>query len=349
VTGQIAGQLCGYQLTGYRAAGPAGGSLGAVPLLAAGLVFAGLLIVVLFAAWPRSAKQGRISQITHFGPGRATPRTVAGAAPAGTGAVARTLLNASASLVRSGGTEDQIRSRLEQAGLRLRPHEWVLIRVCAAVTGAGALLAFLGPIGALLGLVAGWLASTGFRLVRRDRRREAFTEQLPDALQLVIGSLKSGFSLTQAMDALVRESPEPVAGEFGRALTENRLGVDISDALERVAVRTGSEDLGWAVMAVRIQRDVGGNLAEVLQSTVDTMRERSRLRRHVRSLTAEGRLSAGILIALPLVLGVFMFVFRHEYLRPLFTDPIGRFMLVGSLGLMAGGVFWMSRMVRVKV
>jgi tight adherence protein B len=313
------------------------------------LIFAGLVLLVGSLAWPRSTSRSRIEQIAHFGPARTAARRGPAGAPEAGGALARTLLSATASVVRSGGTEEPIRIRLEQAGLRLRPQEWVLLRACVAVTVGAALLAFLGPPGALIGLVVGWLASTVYRLVRRDRRQEAFTEHLPDALQLVIGSLKSGFSLTQAIDALVREAPDPVGTEFGRALAENRLGADISDALERIAVRTKSEDLGWAVMAVRIQRDVGGNLAEVLQTTVDTMRERARLRRHIRSLSAEGRLSAAILIGLPLVLAVFMFIFRRQYLTPLFTDPLGRLMLVGSVMLMAGGIYWMSRMIRVKV
>jgi Flp pilus assembly protein TadB len=164
----------------------------------------------------------------------------------------------------------------------------------------------------------------------------------------VIGSMRSGFSLPQALDSLVRESPDPVATEFGRALAEHRLGADVSDALERLAHRTRSEDLGWAVMAVRIQREVGGNLAEVLQTTVDTMRERGRLRRHVRSLSAEGRLSAWVLIGLPIALGMFMFFFRPGYMAPLVTNPFGVIMLIGGGLLFVIGIFWMSRVVKVE-
>ena len=193
----------------------------------------------------------------------------------------------------------------------------MLLRALVTIGAGIALFIALGPAGALLGLVLGFVATMLYQTAQVERRSSRFAEQLPDALQLVIGSLRSGFSLPQAFDSLVRESPEPVRSEFGRALAEHRLGADLSDALERVAQRTGSDDLVWAVMAVRIQREVGGNLAEVLQTTVDTMRERARLRRHVRALSAEGRLSAWVLIALPLSLGLFMFLFRRSYMTPL--------------------------------
>ena len=186
----------------------------------------------------------------------------------------------------------------------------------------------IGWIGLVVGLLVGWLVTGLYRSLRADKRTAAFGDQLPDALQLVIGSLRSGFSLSQALDAMVRESPAPLSEEFGRALAEHRLGAELSDALEDAAKRVRSEDLEWAVLAVRIQREVGGNLAEVLQTTVNTIRDRGRLRRHVRSLSAEGRLSGWILVGLPIVLGTFMFTFRREYLRPLYTEPVGIVMLL---------------------
>jgi Flp pilus assembly protein TadB len=184
---------------------------------------------------------------------------------------------------------------------------------------------------------------------RADRRTRAFATLLPDALQLRIGSLRTGFSLSQAIDAMARELPDPISTEFGRALAETRLGVDLEDALERLADRMKSTDLAWAVVAVRVQREVGGNLAEVLETTMDTMRERDALRRHVRALSAEGRLSAWVLIALPIGVGAFMFLFRAEYLRPLYTEPLGILMLSGAVILVAVGAFWLSRVVKVEV
>ncbi len=313
----------------------------------AGLIFAAIATLVVVAIWPPSRKRERIQQIAHYGPARAVAPPKAESTST-TRVVMRSLLAATASLVRSGGMEERISLRLERAGMKLRSHEWVLVRLVVTVAGAALFFSIAGVSGAVMGIVIGWLVTAIYQQIRADRRTNHFSEQLPDALQLVIGSLRSGFSLPQALESLVRESPEPVASEFGRALSEHRLGVDVSDALERVAHRTKSEDLGWAVMAVRIQREVGGNLAEVLQTTVDTMRERGRLRRHVRSLSAEGRLSAWVLIGLPLALGGFMFFFRRSYMTPLFTDPMGLTMVVAGGLLFVVGIFWITRVIRVE-
>jgi tight adherence protein B len=311
------------------------------------LVFGALVAMVLIFAWPRELPIRRIRQVTLFGPRRSRRGTRLDAASVPT-AIARTALAATASVVRSRGLESRIALRLERAGIGLQPHEWVLLRALVTIGGGIALFVALGPPGVVLGLVLGFVATMLYQTARVDRRASRFSDQLPDALQLVIGSLKSGFALPQALDALISEAPEPVRSEFGRALAEHRLGADLSDALERVAQRTGSDDLVWAVMGVRIQREVGGNLAEVLQTTVDTMRERSRLRRHVRALSAEGRLSAWVLIALPLGLGLFMFVFRRSYMTPLMTDPTGVTMLVGGSLLFVLGIVWLLRVIKVE-
>jgi tight adherence protein B len=313
-------------------------------------LFAALVAAVLALAWPRPDNRSRIKQIDHFGPSRSvpTPKQEMPAPASSAGFIARTALAASATVVRSGGMEDRIALRLERAGMRLRPHEWLLVRTLVTI-GVGVLLAIVGgPTFGLAGLIIGWLGTVGYQSVRVSRRSQQFAEQLPDGLQLVIGSLRSGFSLSQALESLVRESPQPLSAEFGRAVAEHRLAADLSEALDRIAQRNRSEDLSWAVMAVRIQRDVGGNLAEVLQTSVDTMRERARLRRHIRSLSAEGRLSAWVLICVPLVLGGFMAVYRRSYLMPLFTDPRGLIMLVGGSILFVAGIVWMTRVIKVE-
>jgi tight adherence protein B len=338
--------------TAPTASGPVSSALSRVPKwLGWGfgvLLFVALMVAVLSVAWPRSFKHERMRQIASFGPNARNPAVRPLADAPVPSVIARTALAATASVVRSGKMEERIARRIERAGMTMRAHEWVLLRVCIVVACGALLSIWTGLVGAVIGALIGYASTLLYQSLRVDRRTNQFAEQLPDALQLVIGSLKSGFSLPQALDSLVRESPDPVAAEFGRALAEHRLGADISDALERVAQRSQSEDLGWTVMAVRIQREVGGNLAEVLQTTVDTMRERGRLRRHVRSLSAEGRLSAYVLIGLPITLGLFMFIFRRSYMLPLVTDPLGIIMLsIGSL-LFILGIFWMTRVVKVE-
>jgi tight adherence protein B len=163
------------------------------------------------------------------------------------------------------------------------------------------------------------------------------------------GSLAAGLSLAQAADAVTREGAEPVAGEFRRALVETRLGVPLEDALEGVAERFDSDDMRWTVMAIRIQREVGGNLAELLDTVAATMREREYVRRQVSTLTAEGRLSAWVLGSLPVLFLAFLLAFNREYVNLLFTDPRGLAMLAFGFVLLGAGVLWMSRLVRVEV
>jgi tight adherence protein B len=177
----------------------------------------------------------------------------------------------------------------------------------------------------------------------------AFQDRLPDSLQLLSGSLSSGFSLAQALDAVVREGAEPVATEFGRALAESRLGVPVEDTLDRVAERMSSKDFAWVVMAIRIQHDVGGNLAEVLATTAAMMRERAKIKRLVSALAAEGVLSAYILVALPVLMAAFLFSFRRSYFSILYTDPAGVALLVLATGLVIAGALWMRNLVRIDV
>lgn len=264
---------------------------------------------------------------------------------------ARTAVGWTEDVLRSRGWEEALAERLDLAAISMKPAEWTVLRICLAVV-TSAVMILLGVhfvVGVILGGLLTWLGTWAFVHFRISRRRAAFADQLPDVLQLVAGSLTTGFSLAQALDAVVRENTQPAAGEFARALAETRIGVELEPALERVAQRMASADLTWIVMAIRIQREVGGNLAEVLLTTVTTMRERAQTRRQVRALSAEGRLSAYVLLALPIGVGGFVFWSNPDYMRPLYTTAIGVVMLVVSVLLMALGSFWMSRLVKVEV
>ncbi len=314
----------------------------------AAVVFLGLLTLglVVFAPLIDYARhRRRVAQVEQF-----RLRATAPSAADVDRSLAEAALTVSAKVVRAGGMDGRIALRLDRAGMRLRPHEWLLVQVSACV-GAAVLLSLVVDVllGVVLGVLLGWVATTLYLRNKADRRVQAFARQLPDALQLIIGSLRSGFSLSQAVDAMTRESPEPIASEFARALAETRLGVELEDALTRLAERVHSKDLAWAVVAIRVQREVGGNLAEVLSTTVGTMRERESLRRHVRALSAEGRLSAWILIGLPVGMAAYMLIVRPSYMRPLYTQPVGIVMLVAGVLLVLVGGFWMSRIVKVEV
>jgi Flp pilus assembly protein TadB len=256
-----------------------------------------------------------------------------------------------ARLLRSGRTEKRLAERLDLAGISRKPAEWVLFGAMVGLLLTVVLTVLIGSpvVGVLGGALLSWAVMRMVVSVRIARRRAAFAEQLPDLLQLVAGSLKSGFSLAQGLDAVIREGAQPAAGEFARALSLARLGVDQADALQRVADRMDCMDLRWAVMVIRIQREVGGRLAEVLTTAVGTMRERSHLRDHVKALSAEGRLSAYILVALPVLIGAWMFMTDRAYMRLLYTNTIGIVMLVGAVFLIGVGALWMRKVIKVEM
>jgi tight adherence protein B len=249
-----------------------------------------------------------------------------------------------------GNVSGRVAGSLERAGWAVRPGEFIAVCACAAVIGAvfGAVVVPIHVAGLLLGVVTGMIPRL---LLSRaiDRRQRAFQEQLPDLLTVLSTSLRAGHSFMQALDTVTREAEEPAASEFSRVVTEIRLGRPTDDALLAAADRMGSDDFRWTAMAINIQRDVGGNLAEVLQTVADTCREREMIRRQVRVLSAEGRLSVSILFVLPFLLAAYLLVVNPKYLLTLVHEPIG-IMLLGVAGLlMLMGLVWMRKIVRIDV
>lgn len=268
----------------------------------------------------------------------------------GQGTVMQGAIDLAGRFVVQRGMEVGLRRRLDAAGLPLKPAEWVLIQVAATLALPAVLGALTGSIVlALLGLLIGGAAPIMFLMISESRRRQRFTDQLPDTLQLISGSLSTGYSLPQALDSVVQEGTEPVAGEFHKALVDHRLGRPIDDALRAIAVRMDSDEWKWVVMAIRIQREVGGNLAELLSTVANTLRDRARVHRQVRALSAEGRLSALILIGLPIVFAIYLLITRPSYIGVLFTDPIGVIGLLLSVVLLVLGAFWLRRIIKVEV
>jgi len=245
--------------------------------------------------------------------------------------------------------EDRISKRLAGAGSALTAAEWILLHAAIAVGAAAVFFFLLGGAMSLLGLLLGIALPWVYLKWRHGRRLNAFNGQLAETLGLMAGGLQAGLSLPQAVDTVVREGIEPMAGELRRALVEQRLGVDITDSLESVGERMESEDFGWVVMAIRIQREVGGNLAEILHTVADTLREREYLRRQVKALSAEGRLSGYILTGLPPFLMVYLYFANRNYIEVLWTTGLG-YVILGVAGIMlAMGGWAMSKMAKVEV
>ncbi|MFC9695095.1 VWA domain-containing protein [Kribbella sp. NPDC056951] len=311
-------------------------------------VFLFVLLGVVLVRW-QGVREDATRQLLHQ-VGQYGPRRDEHAATEAEGAAARTAVGFVGQALRSAGAEQGLARRLDLADIKRKPAEWALLTLCAAaVLVVLAMMLGLPPLLSVpAGLAGGWLLQFAFLTIRISRRRAAFSEQLPDVLQLIVGSLRSGFSVAQAVDAVVRDGTQPAAGEFSRALAETRIGVELEQGLNHVAERMESDDMRWVVMAIRIQRGVGGNLAEVLKNTVDTMRERAQTRRHVHALSAEGRLSGYIIVALPILLALFMTYTKPEYMRPLYTTPAGLMMVAGSAVLTIIGAFWIRALIKVE-
>jgi tight adherence protein B len=181
------------------------------------------------------------------------------------------------------------------------------------------------------------------------QRRRQFEQQLPDMLQLLSGTLRAGYSMMQGVEAVSQEVAEPMGRELRRVVTESRLGRPLEEALDGVGERMNSNDFKWAVMAIRIQREVGGNLSELLLTVAETMIQRERLRRDVRALTAEGRISAYVLGLLPPGVMVMILMSNPDYLDPLFDETFGVALLVTAGVLMIAGFIWMSKIVKIDI
>jgi tight adherence protein B len=248
------------------------------------------------------------------------------------------------------GFSGRLDAELEAAAVSLRSGEFVIVTVAAAFGGMFLGFAILGSpwlalgVGAVCGL--GPTVALRFAL---GRRAEKLREQLPDVLTIMASSLRAGHSFLQALDTTAKEIAQPAATEFQRVVAEIRLGRSAEDALGALAERVGSADFKWAVLAVNIQREVGGNLAEILDNVADTLRERATMRRQVRVLTSEGRLSAWVLASMPFGIALYMFTVNREYIMLLFTTKTGLFMLGGAGLLLVAGILWMRKIVDIDV
>lgn len=248
------------------------------------------------------------------------------------------------------GFSDSLRLRLDQAGVSLRTGEFLAGSALLALGGyLLASLLFGNPLAGLLTAAAGVFIPLVILTFKMKRRTKRMHSQLSDALSILASSLRAGHSFVQSLNLVAQEIGEPSATEYRRLLAELRLGRDLNDALDGLADRVGSEDFRWAILAVKIQRDVGGNLAEVLDTVADTLREREAVAGQVKALSAEGRLSMYLLCGLPPVVAAYMFMVNPEYISLLWTTRMGMIMLAVGGSLMALGIMWMRKVVRIDV
>ena len=239
--------------------------------------------------------------------------------------------------------------RLKRAGMSIRASEFIALHligiiVCSIAAYYFSRNIFLTSFAAIIVVLVPFLILN----IKSSQRLTRFHEQLPDALQLISGSLKAGYSFSQALRMVVDESRPPLSDEFKRILSEIRVGLPEREALDHVSQRISSEYFQWVATAINVQREVGGNLAEVMDTVADTIRERDRVLNRIKALTSEGKLSAIILIILPIVVGMMMFFINRGYISLLVTTKVGIIMLIIAGFLLIIGIIWIVKIINVK-
>jgi tight adherence protein B len=308
-------------------------------LLLAGLAaVAGAVLVLALVVLPAGPSRVPISRLD---PSVApTTSALAGAGAAAGAAVERMLVKR--------GRAAEGAAALERAGMSIRLPDFMLVVGGATVVLGG--LGFLlgGPVLGLLFLAAGPVGAKVFLKVRASRRQAAFADQLDDSLQLMAGSLRAGHSLLRAVDSVASEADAPTSEEFARIINETRVGRDLNDALDEVAERMGSDDFVWVAQAIAIHREVGGNLAEVLDAVSNTIRERNGIRRQVKALAAEGKLSAIVLMALPFGVSGFITLTNPSYMAKFTQSALGYALLAAAVVMLLVGALWLKKTVAIK-
>ncbi|WP_269938210.1 type II secretion system F family protein [Arthrobacter sp. HY1533] len=313
-----------------------------VILLGVFLCLAALLVALFVVFRPRQSKVPRSQLVTikATGTGDAAAGTLSKATSSATEAIN--------GLLERRGVRYSLGTTLELAGVKARPADFIIW--VAAVTALSAVMLTLLelPILAFLALGVVPLLAWAFLKFRTERRQTAFDDQLGDTLQLLSGGMRAGHSMMHAIDAAAADSDAPMSEELARVVNETRLGRDTGESLMATAARMHSEDFSWVAQAIEINREVGGDLAEVLDHVGNTIRDRNQIRRQVNSLSAEGRTSALVLFCLPVVLSTAMALISPSYFAPLFKSPFGLVVLVVSLVLMGLGGLWLRAVVKIK-
>lgn len=243
--------------------------------------------------------------------------------------------------------------RLERADMRFTVSEFVAIRIFMALLFA--VMAYFvvgGTVGTILMFIAGflgWLLPSMYVSMAVGKRVSRLNAQLPEALMLLSNSVKAGFGLMQALDMASREVPHPLGTEFKRTLADINVGAATEEALQKMAERSGSDDLEIVVTAMLIQQTTGGNLSEILDNVAHTMRERIRIRGEIKTLTSQQMLTGFVIGGLPFVMVALFSLINPDYMTPLFTTLIGNAMIAGAIVLEFFGVLAIKKILDIEV
>jgi len=248
---------------------------------------------------------------------------------------------------------DGISKNLARADIKLRPAEYMVVMVAVSL-GLGAVLAILARtlVFGIVGLVVGVFVPGIYVSQAQKKRLRKFDDQLGDMLNLTVNGLRAGYSTLQAMEAVSRELPPPICDEFRRVVQEMQLGLTMEDSLDHILRRIRSDDLDLVVTAINVQREVGGNLAEILDVISYTIRERVRIKGEINSLTAQGRATAWVISGLPLALMAILFIVNRPYMMEFFnpdTRNCGLPLLCLGGGMIGSGFYIVQRMVKIDI
>jgi tight adherence protein B len=260
------------------------------------------------------------------------------------------ILDAVNPIVARGSYAGKLAEDLQKAGLRIKSSEWMLaVAGVGVAAGAIAWLRFGNILAFVPGPLLAWIGSGLLLRMRQSQRTRAFEAQLGDTIMLLSNALKAGLSFAQAMATVAKNASPPISDEFARATREIALGISVDDALQHMVQRNRSEDFDLMVTAVQIQRVVGGNLAEILDTIAFTIRERVRIHGEIRTLTAQARMSGIIITLLPVGLALFLFFIEPSYFSPMVQKSLGWVMLGGGVFSILVGTAIIRKIVRIEV
>ncbi len=253
-------------------------------------------------------------------------------------------------LLRRSARVSAIQDALLQAGMKFRAGNFLaLCLVCGVVGGFVSLVAGKNPAIAWAGFVIGAFLPYAVVSYRRQKRFEKIEELFPEAIDTLARAVRAGHAFTTALEMISNEIAEPLAGEFRQLFEEQKFGMPVRDALMNLTERVPLVDVKFFVTAVMLQRETGGNLAEILDNLSYVIRERFKIQRQVRVHTAQGRLTMALLMAMPPVVVAILTIFSFDFVKPLFYDPIGHTLLVISLALQTVGYFVIRKIIKIQV
>jgi tight adherence protein B len=254
------------------------------------------------------------------------------------------------SILRRSARVSELQAMLAQGGLNLRAGNFLgLCGLSGVVIGFAAyVLSSRAEVGWVAVLV-GSILPYAYASIRRNRRFEKFEELFPEAIDTLARAVRAGHAFTTALEMITGEISEPIAGEFRQLFEEQKFGMPVRDALMNLTERIPLVDVKFFVTAVMLQRETGGNLAEILDNLSYVIRERFKIQRQVRVYTAQGRLTMALLMGMPPIIVAVMLVLNPGFIRPLFADPIGHALVVGGITLQTVGYFVIRKIIRIQV